>query len=244
VNTIRRLLVSLERDALVKDVQIGVFWTAVALDDERCGLASTIAERDCAGGSAMPDAGELAGMSGRDLAGWLLAGSSLQASVGMAACNALLDVPQERCRELNAEELVVERGAGRKVAIVGHFPFVERVQREAETCWVLEQNPRAGDLPARRALDVLPAADVIAITGTTLINGTFEELIGLCRPESYVLVLGPSTPLTPVLFDAGVDAVSGTLVVDPERVVRSARQGASFRQIKRNGGVRLLTMER
>jgi len=42
----------------------------------------------------------------------------------------------------------------------------------------------------------------------------------------------------------GVDAVSGTLVIDPERVLQSVGQGATFRQIKRAGGLRLLTMIR
>ena len=85
---------------------------------------------------------------------------------------------------------------------------------------------------------------MVAITGTTLINHTFEELIGLCRPDAFVLVLGPTTPLSPVLFDYGADVISGTLVTDPETVLRYVSQGASFRQIKRSKGVKLLTMTR
>jgi hypothetical protein len=38
-----------------------------------------------------------------------------------------------------------------------------------------------------------------------------------------------------------VDALSGTRVQEPERVLRSLSQGATFRQIKRGGGLRLLT---
>jgi uncharacterized protein (DUF4213/DUF364 family) len=56
------------------------------------------------------------------------------------------------------------------------------------------------------------------------------------------LVLGPTTPLSPVLFDHGADVVSGTLVTDPETVLRYVSQGASFRQIKRSNGMRLLTL--
>jgi uncharacterized protein (DUF4213/DUF364 family) len=63
----------------------------------------------------------------------------------------------------------------------------------------------------------------------------------LCRPETLVVVLGPSTPLSPALFDYGVDVISGTRVVDAGLALRCLSEGATFRQIK---GVRLLTMER
>jgi hypothetical protein len=106
---------------------------------------------------------------------------------------------------------------------------------------VLELRPGPGDLPASRASEVLPQADVVALTGTALINHTLDKLVSLCRPDAFVLLLGPSTPLTPMLFEAGVDAISGTRVHDPELVLRSVAQGATFRQIKRAGGLRLLT---
>jgi uncharacterized protein (DUF4213/DUF364 family) len=89
---------------------------------------------------------------------------------------------------------------------------------------------------------VTSQADVVAITGTSLINHTFEDLIELCRPDAFVLVLGPTTPFSPVLFDYGADVISATLVTDPETVLCYVSQGASFRQIKRSKGVRLLTL--
>jgi uncharacterized protein (DUF4213/DUF364 family) len=127
------------------------------------------------------------------------------------------------------------------VAIVGHLPFVERVRHTAAQCWVVELYPQADDLPAQWADAVLPQADVVALTGTSLINHTFDGLIGLCRPEALVILLGGSAPLTPVLFDRGVDALAGTRVVDVPGVVRAISQGATFRQIP---GKRLLTMMR
>jgi hypothetical protein len=165
----------------------------------------------------------------------------LEASIGMAAFNALLQPDEAGMTEANAEEEILARGTGRRVAIVGHFPFVDRVRGVAADCWVLERDPAPGDLPASEAAEVLPRADVIALTGTSLLNHTFDDLLGLCRPESFVLLLGPSTPLSPLLLQAGVDALSGTIVDDAERVLRSVGQGATFRQIKRNGGLRLLT---
>jgi len=244
VNTIDALLDSLQADAPVRQVLVGAFWTAVVLgsDPPCCGLASTLRGEDHEAGPPVPDAGRLLDRSARELAERLRSPRPLEASIGMAAFNALLEVDESACVEMNAEEVIIKKGAGQRIAIVGHFPFVDRVRRAAAECWVIELHPRPGDLPAERAAEVLPQADVVALTGTSLLNHTFDSLIRLCRPDAYVLLLGPSAPLTSVLFEAGVDAVSGTRVTDPERVLTSLAQGATFRQIKRAGGLRLLTM--
>jgi hypothetical protein len=160
----------------------------------------------------------------------------------VAAYNALLEHSDSEWAQMNAAQVILERGAGRRVVVIGHFPFVEDVRRAAEMCWVLELDPRPGDVHADRADELLPQADVVAITSTSLINHTFDDLIPLCRDDALVIMLGPSTPLTSVVFDAGVDVLSGTLVEDAERTLRSIAQGATFRQIKRRGGLRLVTM--
>jgi hypothetical protein len=106
----------------------------------------------------------------------------------------------------------------------------------------LEQRPAGEDLPAEAACDVIPRAQVVAITGTALLNHTFESLMGLCRPGALVLVLGPSTPLSPILFDYGVHILSGSVVEDVEAVLQAVSQGANFRQVHRHG-VRLVTIQ-
>ena len=243
MNTIEVLLESLQSDASVLYVRVGAFWTAVVLDaySPCCGLASTVHNRAHEAGQPIPQAGQLLVRSGRELAELLRSSSTLEASIAMAAFNALLKVDEAKCTEINAADVIVERGADRKVAIVGHFPFVERVRRAAAECWVMELHPRPGDLPAGRAANVLPQADVVGLTGTSLINHTFDHLIGLCRPDAFVILLGGSAPLTPALFDCRVDAVAGTRVTDVWGALQAVGQGATFRQIP---GRRLLTMMR
>lgn len=243
MTTIEALLAELKADAPVRQVLVGAFWTAVVLegDPPRCGLASTLRAEPHEMGPPVCQPGLLAQHSGRELAEWLHSPRILEASVGMAAYNALLDIDESACVELNAEELIVQRGAAKRVAIVGHFPFVERARQSAAACWVLELRPRPGDLVAVQAEEVLPQADVVALTGTSLLNHTFDDLIALCRPDAFVVVLGASTPLSPVLLERGVSAVSGTKVVDVAAVLRAVGEGATFRQIQ---GKRLLTMMR
>lgn len=237
------LLAELKTDAPVRRVVVGAFWTAVVLESNpvRAGLGSTLHGEHHDEGPPVREPGRLRERSGRELAELLRSPQILEASIGMAALNALLDVDESSCVDLNAEELIVERGTGKRVAIVGHFPFVDRVRQVARESWVLELRPRPGDLAAGQAVDVLPQADVVALTGTSLLNHTFDDLVALCRPEAFVVLLGASAPLSPVLLERGVDAVSGTKVVDVAAAVRAVSEGATFRQIP---GKRLLTMAR
>jgi len=234
------LLASLTEDAAVREVRTCVHWTAVV--SRHCGLASSIhGEQRPHGHQSVRGVGTLHQQTALELAQLARSESLLEASIGVAAINSLLDVPEERCVELNAEDWLTERGRGKRVAIVGSFPFVPRLRGKVGELWVLERHPSEGELLAEEASKVIPQADVVAITGTALINRTLDDLLAMCREDSSVMVLGPSTPLSPVLFDYGADVVSGTQVVDTDLVLTLISQGATFRQVK-GPGVRLLTM--
>ena len=236
------LLASLREDAPVQEVRTCVHWTAVV--SKHCGLASSIHyEQHALGHEAVRGVGSLHERSALELAQYARSDRLLEAGIGVAAINALLDVDEEKCVELNAEAWLAEHGQGRGVAVVGSFPFVPRLREKVDKLWVLERHPSEGELLAEEASHVIPQADVVAITGTALINQTLDDLLALCRPDSSVMVLGPSTPLSPVFFDHGVDVVSGTKVVDTDLVLMLIGQGATFRQVK-GPGVRLLTMTR
>ena len=236
-------------DGEVWDVRVGVFWTAVVVElggHRRCGLASTVRDHDDhhnGGGPALRDAGLLMGRSARELAELARSYRPMEAAIGLATINALLPAHAERWVDLNAGEVIAQHGADKRVALVGHFPFIPRLRDCVGALWVLEKRPSGEDLPAEAAWDVIPKADVVAITGTSLINHTFDGLMALCRPKALVLVLGPSTPLSPVLFDHGIDILSGSVVQDVDSVLRAVSQGANFRQIHRQG-VQLVTMQK
>jgi uncharacterized protein (DUF4213/DUF364 family) len=157
----------------------------------------------------------------------------------MASINSLVEIDEKRCVELNAVDLIAEKGKDKRIVIIGHFPFINKLRDISRELRVIEKNPREGDLGEDNVESFLPAAEVVGITGTALTNHTMDALLKLCDPNAYVVVLGDSTPLTPVLFEYGVDAVSGTQVIDSEQALRCVSQGANFRQIK---GIRKLTM--
>ena len=235
---IHDLLSILNYDVSVADIRQGPFQTAVVT--RHCGLASTPHDpgphHDK---SPVKEAGCLLERNTVELARMALSASSMEAAIGMAAINSLIDIDEHSCEELNAADLIAEKGKDRKVAIIGHFPFVTRLRPIVRELWVIEKNLQEGDFGETEAEKLLPRADVVGITGTAFINHTIEHLLGLCNTDTYVIVLGGTAPLSPVLFEYGISAVSGTQVTDPEEVLRHVSQGATFRQLK---GIRLLTM--
>ena len=79
---------------------------------------------------------------------------------------------------------------------------------------------------------------MVGITGASFINHTVEKLLDLSK-DSFVVMVGPTTPLSPVLFDYGVDVLAGVKVVEPEKTIHSISEGAIFPQVE---GVKLVTM--
>lgn len=63
----------------------------------------------------------------------------------------------------------------------------------------------------------------------TLLNRAFDELIALRRPGVPMVIVGPTTPLTPILFEMGA------VVEQPEAVTRALKEGANFHQLRQMG---------
>ena len=233
------LLSTLSYEALVKDVRQGPFQTAVLT--RHCGLASTPHDPGPHHEQTpVKEAGLLLQKDAQELARMANSLSPMESAIGMATINSLIEVDEQRCVELNAGDLLAKKGEGKRVAIVGHFPFVSRLRKMVKELWVVERNPQEGDVAEAEAENLIPQAEVIGITGTAFTNHTIERLLGLCNPNAYVVILGGTVPLSPLLFDHGINAISGTKVVNPPLALRCVSQGATFRQIK---GIRLLTMK-
>lgn len=240
-----RLLPTLPEGKIIS-VDIGLYWTAVLADVEgetRCGLAATVGDdaHHYTTEPSLPRAGRLTELSSNELAQFVHSSILPEVSVGLAAINALLPHHSEMWVDLHSKQVLAQLGANKNVAMVGHFPYVPELRSKVGNLWVLEQNPQDGDLPASAAAEIIPQADVLAITAMTLLNRTFGELIALRRPGVPTLVIGPTTPLSPVMFEMGATILSGAIVEKPESVLRGLMEGANFHQL-RQMGVRLVSM--
>ncbi len=233
------LLSSLNDDAPVRSILVGAHWTVVC--SRNCGMASTVMTNAPHTHSTVRQAGELHTKTTRQLTEYALSDDSLEASIGVAAINSLLDVDESQSIDTNAVNVLAKYGTGKNVALVGHFPFIPKLREAVGNLWVIEQRPTDGEFPAEAAVDLIPQAQVVAITSSALINHTLDGLLSLCRAGALVMMLGPSTPLSDVLYNHGVDLLSGSHIVDEAAVLRTVGQGANFQQVK---GVNLVTFRR
>jgi hypothetical protein len=202
----------------VKDVRVGVAWIGVL--SRNLGLSHAYLPPY---GSWAEDADRLIGRSALELAEYARSLNQFEAGIGIAAINSLIEPKGEK---LNILDFISEQGKGKKIAMVGHFPRIDGIKKVAKELWILEKKPRPGDLPETEAMHYIPQADIVAITGSAIINNSLQYLLGLSR--GYTIVFGPSTPLSPVLFNWNVDMIGGTKVVRPEVMLLKISQGVNI----------------
>lgn len=227
--------------ATVVDVRIGPFWSVVATS-AGAGMASTMRSSGHSHGSIpIAGAGSLAELPVMQLVSFLRSGSAPEAAVGLAAANALLGPSARGLAEDKALAVLEQRCSGRRVAMIGRFPFAERLRERCGQLWVFERglNRRQEDFGEEAMEQLLPQAEVVAVTATTLLNRSLPGVLACVQPEAFLMMLGPSTPLTPELFQFGFDILCGTVIDDPETVLKAAGEGAVTSQIR---GVRRVSL--
>ncbi len=203
-------------------------WTVV--DSDGMGLAMTYR-------GGVHEANPLTSLAGRplrELAEYVKSWDLRRASLGTAAINAFynspgrvqewLGRPLEGLRSSGAFTSSLDEIAGKKVAVIGHFPGLEEA-RECCELVILEREPQEGDLPDFAAEYVLPQQDYVFITGTALTNKTLPRLLALSAGATVALV-GPSVPLVPWWFEFGVDVLAGSVVMDKPSVWQRCLEGA------------------
>jgi hypothetical protein len=202
-------------DITAEDLRIGKRYTAARIG-ERIGLAysfGAVANRDIIS-------------MGRK--GLLRSNDLCKASVGAAVLNALL--PLGKYRKLNVFEHILKiAGNYREIGVVGRFPFVQELRKINDRVLVFELEPRDEELPATLENELLPDCDLAIITGASLVNHTLEDLLELS--EGYTLVIGPTTPPSPLLFKYGADLIAGIRVID-DRILEIVENGGGTKEFK------------
>jgi uncharacterized protein (DUF4213/DUF364 family) len=91
--------------------------------------------------------------------------------------------------------------------------------------------PVEGDYPAAAAEYLLPESDFVYIGSSCFVEKTLPRLLELSKNAKKITIVGPSATLAPVLFEYGVDDLSGYVVKDSERamrIIRGAENGKIF----------------
>lgn len=218
-----------ENDGPVKDIRVGVSWTGV--HGKYGGVAKTYGI-PVVHGNYTQDMGELTNKNTLELAEYAHSWNLVEASLGVAAINSMIK-PRGK-KDINAQDLILEEGKNKKITMVGKFPRIDEIRSVARELWVLESNPtllnpKEGIITESAAEYVFPGSDIIVITGSTLINKGLERYMELARREdAYTIILGPSTPMSDVLFDYGVDMLAGVEIVNPEAILHKISQSGGM----------------
>jgi len=222
-----------DKDTKVKDVHVGYAWIGVL--SRNCGVAKNSGALH---ESKVKDLGELTGKTAIELAEYAKSWNMIEAGIGLAAINSLIEPSG---KNINVLDFLLENADGKKIAMVGHFPKVSTLGDRAEKLWILERDQKIGDLPDTACEYIIPNADIVVITSSAIINKSIERLLELSN--GYTIVLGPSTPMSPVLFEYGVDMIAGIKVIDEERMMKKIVQGGG--KVKQfEDSLEFLVMER
>ena len=83
-------------------------------------------------------------------------------------------------------------------------------------------------IPADQSEETIAAADVLIITGVTLVNHTLEQILQAARRDAEIAVIGPTASMLPdVLFDHGVRVMGGVRVKKPDGLLDVLAAGGS-----------------
>lgn len=235
-------------DITPKEIRIGVFYTGVVLSSGHAGMSYTpvqeIPEAVCCPRShaKMPAAGELLNMQIAGLMDYSLDDNALKATVGMATLNALSSIllADDTCRYKpsaygNALDLVEITGED-TVAMVGAFPpFIKRIQEITKKLFVIDKNPKVvgkGDTikieSADHLKEIIPQADILVITGVTLVNHTLGPILELAKKANEIVVVGPTASVYPEpLFKRGVTVLGGVRITDANQMIHLIGEAGS-----------------
>lgn len=221
-------------------------WSAVIGTDGQCGMAMNFSSGSPSFGTPHLNEAKISSFIGNslfDLAqGCIISKSWQERAIGIAAMSALSQ-PFLKPESLTARGFFVDdRSADFAsllqpddiAAVVGYGGMISKLLNKCSELYVTDMRPREAfqtllidrevkwcpeEPKVHTEADnekVLSKATIISITGSSLVNGTLEELLGYCRNARLVTMYGASVCIIPdVLFEKGVDIIQSHLLIDP-----------------------------
>jgi uncharacterized protein len=228
---------------------MGIFFTGVKLSDGSGGICATL-NKDVPGAVCCPSSsaqihppGKIRGRKAIEFLDDLTARSPLRRVLAIAVLSALCAAARKAApaagydvhRGVDALDAIeVPRDA--YVVIVGAFvPVIKAMKARGQSFRILEKDPatlKADEMrfyaPAEQAPLEVPRADVLFVTGTTLINDTLEPILAAAKPGAKIVVVGPTASLSPEpFFRRGVSLVGGVEVTNPDLLLDLLAEGGS-----------------
>ncbi|MEM3466116.1 MAG: DUF364 domain-containing protein [Candidatus Jordarchaeales archaeon] len=227
-------------EVIVEGVAVGLFYAGVVVRSNH-GVHGGVAYVFRAAPSCSPvkNAGSLHELDPLTLAELSLSPNLAEAAVGVAAINALSQVAMcedARYRPVNVDVTDIVR-KNERVAVIGYMePVIRKLLGKTREVIVSEiikvDNPIVPILPPSEAEPHIETANVVIITGSTLVNKTIDEILSTKLRAREVAVAGPTASILPdILFDHGVTSVMGIEITDPSKMLRVITQGGGTQQL-------------
>jgi uncharacterized protein (DUF4213/DUF364 family) len=233
----------------VERIVVGLFFTGAKLSNGAGGVSYTpvkdIPQAVCCPSSARRifDPVKIKGIKAAAVLAALSSDEPIKAAIAIATLNALSAICWDRGLndnyriQMNTDAVdVVRMPAESSVAVIGAFvPILRKLKIRGGRWWVIEQDPRTlkSDemdhfIPADRSGETIAAADVLIITGVTLVNHTLEPILKAARPDAEIAVVGPTASMLPeALFESGARVVGGVWVKKPDELLDVLAAGGS-----------------
>ena len=247
---IREIEQAVDLDSItVERAVFGLFFSGVKLSTGQGGLCFTpvkeIPEAVCCPSSAkaMPFSGKLKGRGVRAYLEDIFSENILRRTLGIAALNALSTLVWEKKAHPEYELLLgadafdeIDVKKYRKSVVVGALvPIIRKLMQENADFHILEKDSRTLKerempyyLPPERAGECVPEADLLVITGVTILNDTLPWLLAMAKKDAEILVVGPTASMLPdCLFSKGVTMLGGIQVTKADELLDIISEGGS-----------------
>ena len=202
----------------IEKIVIGIFFTGVKLSTGTGGICFTpiknIPQAVCCPSSAgrIFNPTIVGQTRACDVLDALSSSEAIKTATAIATLNALSATCWQRGLQGNytiqmnrdAQD-AVRMGADQSVAVIGAFvPVLKYLKQRGGTWWVIEKDPAtlrpeemAHFVSAERSREIIAKADVLIITGVTLLNHSLEEILQAAGPHAEIAVIGPTASLLP-----------------------------------------------
>lgn len=213
----------------VRTATAGLKYSAVSLDDGSVGVSYTWNQGHCCGPNEEPFF-DYEGKEAAILLEKIRHNGAVGRSLSVALVNALngrraLDMPVDDDNTVIFNTLNVQRGT--RMAMVGFFkPVVKVLKGMGVELYISDMSHDMGS--SEELYKKLSGwADCLIITSTTIVNGTFDDIMDHCPSALPAAMLGPTTPMVPEVFkDYGIALLAGTAPDKVDLTMRLIRQGA------------------
>jgi uncharacterized protein (DUF4213/DUF364 family) len=166
----------------------------------------------------------------------------LRIAVGMACLKCVIP-PVMECYENSAMDHFAKQTKTHASCFIGHFEEAAAWRDEGRPVSIIELNPRPSDIHWDDSCEVLSKAELVFMTGLTLVNGTFGEVVRRTPGARCRVIMGPTVPLTPALFRLGLHWAGTSHVMDVHKTLHYFGMGGGSVKYAPPGALRKENIE-